>query len=274
MLKNSGQRPAAAIDIGGRRAKIQQPMHETYAWLGSATFITCGRRADVRCHPLLRRISHDHRYADRTPALSIDSAGARRRMPRRHSLVRAALDDGLLPDADDDAIRLEPRNFRARHRHPESRLGHRPAVRRHPRRQVRHRPRADRRRPALRARACADGLHHRPDRPPVDRRCADRARHRRLGVRAGDLGLRAAAARRYARRRVRRRHCRRIGGAVHLRDQSVPERSAKPSATGPTGCWSRASSSAASRSRSSPSICRPTSPTSAFRRYTAATPSD
>ena len=64
------------------------------------------------------------------------------------------------------------------------------------------------------------------------------------------------------------------GARVGHRDQSVPERSAKPSATGPTGCWSRASSSAASSSRSSPFICRPTSPTSAFRRYTAATPSD
>jgi hypothetical protein len=39
MLKNTGHRPAGASDISDGGAKIQQRMHEDYAWCRSATFI-------------------------------------------------------------------------------------------------------------------------------------------------------------------------------------------------------------------------------------------
>ncbi len=145
-----------------------------------------------------RRVQGTSMTTSREPPLRVHSARHRRRLPDRGAQLRPALDDGLLPHADVERARLGPRDLRARHRHPEPRLGHRPAFRRHARRQVRHGAGADRRRAPLRPRPRADGADHRPGDAATHRRRPHRPRHRRLGVPAGPRRLRAAPPRAHA----------------------------------------------------------------------------
>ena len=197
------RRPAATTSRpSARPSRRRRPSPAVMAGTTGLRLTGLRRRRSIR-FPNPERPARDRRQG---PA---DHARAARELRYPAGRLRHPRQLRPVPDPDRRAVRLAARRLLDGDRHPEPRLGHRPADLRRHRRALRRPPGDRARRAALRRRAGALGLRRHPGRAPAPQR-ADRLRHRRHRLRGDPRDRRPRRLARAAVADPRHRHRRRL----------------------------------------------------------------